>query len=310
MDLISIFIKTYQKDYLRSKNLIESILKYNIDKIPVWVACPKSDLVEFKSLELAPWINCLVEEDFPVTLTQEKVNGIEPGYINQEILKLGFSELNLSEHYFCADSDGVFLKDFTTEDFLNGEGVPKIVLVQDKELIIDNIYYERYWKKREIELKKIEKIMFDNNKNQVIKTCHNFQVFTNAYLERFKAEILEVNGWDYLQCVLYAPYEFSWYNYFVQSRNLPHIPVEPYFKMIHTLEQFLTMKMSGITSESISRGYIGVVVNSNFAQSADIVDMNSSLEKVLSEHLKVYTIIKINILKIKNVLRNRIIKIK
>jgi len=308
MDKLCIFLKTYNKDFLRAKNLIESILKFNVDKIPVWIACPKSDLNEFRSLELASWINCLAEEDIPVTLTKEKENGIEPGYINQEILKLGFAELNLSEHYFCVDSDGIFLRKFTIEDFLNSESVPKMVLVQDKELIIDNFYYERHWKKREIELKKIEKVMFNNNENRVIKTCHNFQVFTNAYLERFKLEILEENSWDYLQCVLIAPYEFSWYNYFVQSRNLPHIAVEPYFKMIHTLEQFLTMKISGISADSISRGYMGVVVNSNFAQSSDIIDIESTLEKVLSEHLQASTIMKLNLLKLKNVFKNRIIR--
>ncbi len=42
----------------------------------------------------------------------EPVAGIRPGYINQEIVKLAFWELGLTENYFCVDSDAVFVRPF------------------------------------------------------------------------------------------------------------------------------------------------------------------------------------------------------
>jgi hypothetical protein len=307
MENLSLFLKSYSKDFQRAKKLLESVVEHNSERIPTWIACPKKDLDEFKALELESWINCINEEDIPVKLATQPMNGIRAGYLNQEVLKLGFAELNLSKHYFCLDSDGLFLKEFMKKDFLTSEGIPKIVLVEDKDLQIDNLYYNRHWVAREVQLKKIAKYMLAEDEEMILKTCHNFQLFTTEYLNRFKLEILEKNQWDYLDCILHSPYEFSWYNYFVQSRKMPYIGVEPYFKMIHSFEEFVSMKISGSDSNSISRAYMGVVVNSNFSKSTEILEINSRLESVLGEYLSIKSVIRVAIFKFRNVIRNKVL---
>lgn len=308
METLSLFLKTYSKDFPRAKKLLESIIQHNTDKIPTWIACPKKDLIEFKTLETEPWINCIIEEDFPVKLAKQTMNGIRAGYLNQEVLKLGFAELDLSRHYFCLDSDGLFLKDFSKKDFLTKEGVPKIVLVEDKDLQIDNIYYNRHWAAREVQLKKIANLMSADDDGVILKTCHNFQLFTSEYIKKFKLEILKGNQWDYLDCILYSPYEFSWYNYFVQSRKMPYVEVEPYFKMVHSFEEFISMKISGSDSHSISRAYMGVVVNSNFSQTTKILEIDQRLENVLAEYLSIKSVIRLMVIKIRNIIRNRLFR--
>ena len=307
METLSLFLKTYDRDFLRARKLIESVMKHNTERIPTWIACPKNDLDQFKTLELESWINCISEEDFPIKLATQSMNGIRSGYLNQEVLKLGFAELNLSEHYFCLDSDGQFLRDFSKKDFLTKEGIPKVVLVEDKDLQIDNLYYNRHWAAREVHLKKIAKLMLSEDDQMILKTCHNFQLFTVEYINKFKREILERNQWDYLDCILYSPYEFSWYNYFVQSRKMPHVEVEPYFKMVHSFEEFVSMKISGCDSTSISRAYMGVVVNSNFSESTEILDIDTQLESVLGEYLSITSLIRVATIKFRNVIRNRIL---
>jgi hypothetical protein len=306
METLSLFLKTYSKDFQRAKKLIESVIKHNSERIPTWIACPMKDLEEFKALEFESWIKCINEEDIPVNLATQPINGIRAGYLNQEVLKLGFAELNLSKHYFCLDSDGLFLKDFRKKDFLTSDGIPKIVLVEDKDLQIDNFYYNRHWEARAVQLKKIANFMLTEDDEIILKTCHNFQLFTSGYVKQFKLEILEKNQWDYLDCISYSPYEFSWYNYFVQSRKLPHIEVEPYFKMIHSFEEFVSMKISGSNSQSISRAYMGVVVNSNFSQSTKILEIDTQLESVLGEYLSITSIIRVAASKFCNVIRNRL----
>jgi hypothetical protein len=308
MESLSLFLKTYSKDFLRARNLLESVIRHNTEKIPTWIACPRDDLKLFKNLELESWINCINEESIPVKLATNDLNGISAGYLNQEVLKLGFSELNLSDHYFCLDSDGLFLNDFKRRDFVTQAGIPKIVLVQDKDLQIDDFYYSRHWAAREVQLRKIAKLMLPEDDEMVLKTCHNFQLFTTEYMKRFKFEILERNKWDYLDCILYSPYEFSWYNYFVQSREMPFIQVEPYFKMVHSFEEFVSMKISGSNSKSISRAYMGIVVNSNFSQSDEILTIDTSLEKVLGEYLPLSSVFSLAIIKLRNALKNRFFK--
>jgi hypothetical protein len=308
MENLSLFLKSYSKDFQRAKKLIESVVSYNSERITTWIACPKKDLEEFKILEIESWIKCISEEDIPVRLATQSMNGIRSGYLNQEVLKLGFAELNLSKHYFCLDSDGLFLKDFSEKDFLTNEGIPKIVLVEDKDLQIDNFYYNRHWAAREVQLKKIAKFMLAEDEEMILKTCHNFQLFTTEYLNQFKLEILENNEWDYLDCILHSPYEFSWYNYFVQSRKMPYIEVEPYFKMIHSFEEFVSMKISGSDSSSISRAYLGVVVNSNFSQSTEILDIDARLESVLGEYLSIKSVIRVARVKFRNILHNRFLR--
>jgi hypothetical protein len=149
-------------------------------------------------------------------------------------------------------------------------------------------------------------LMLPENDEIILKTCHNFQLFTTDYMKRFKLEILERNQWDYLDCILYSPYEFSWYNYFVQSRRMPFVQVEPYFKMIHSFEEFVSMKISGSNSNSISRAYMGVVVNSNFSHSEEILNIDSSLEKALGEYLSLNSVFQLTMTKFCTALRKRI----
>jgi hypothetical protein len=101
METLSLFLKTYNRDFLRAEKLIESVVKHNTERIPTWIICPKKDLTNFRTLEVESWINCVEEETIPVKLATNEANGNTAGYLNQQVLKLGFSELNLSEHYFC-----------------------------------------------------------------------------------------------------------------------------------------------------------------------------------------------------------------
>lgn len=296
-ELVSILIKSFAPDYDRAVRLVSSIIKHNKESIPVWIVVPERDLNQFSNLKIQPWIEIIPEESFSCKFAMSEVNGIRPGYINQEIIKLAFAEFKKSKFYLCVDSDGVFISDFKKRDFVSIKGLPYTVLVEDKDLKSDRKYYTSHWKKREKLLNKILEILPKDDSGEKIKTCHGFQLLSCEYLEMFRDEIMAPRNWSYLDLISFSPYEFSWYNYYLQVKNLPHHAIEPYFKTIHTFEQFLGLRISNSTVEDISRSYLGLVINSNFFRSDTILTTKSGIESVLGEYLTMRSLL--NIVRIK-----------
>ena len=141
-------LKTYGNDFLYAKRLIASYRQYNVDDISMFIVVPESDLelfgifndIDIKVLAEESVTDCLVNDD--------SVFGIRPGFINQEIIKLAFWELNLCENYFCIDSDAEFIRDFYFSDFMFDENTPFSVLIEDNELAVDPEYYKEHWIER------------------------------------------------------------------------------------------------------------------------------------------------------------------
>jgi hypothetical protein len=291
--LISILIKSFAPDYNRAVRLVSSIVKHNKESIPVWIVVPERDLDLFSNLKIYPWIEVIPEESFPCQFAVSEIKGIRPGYINQEIVKLAFAEFKKSKFYLCVDSDGIFISDFKKSDFVSISGLPYTVLVEDKDLKSDGKYYTSHWKHREELLNKILEILPKNNNGEKIKTCHGFQLLSCEYLEMFRDEVMAPRDWNYIDLISWSPYEFSWYNYYLQVKNLPHHAIEPYFKTIHTLEQYIALRISNSTVEDIGRSYLGLVVNSNFFRNDKILTAESGMESVLGEYLTIHSLLKI-----------------
>ena len=78
--------------------------------------------------------------------------------------------------------------------------------------------------------------------------------------------------------------------------------------MVHSFEEFVSMKITGSNSKSISRGYMGIVVNSNFSQSDEILTIDTSLEKVLGEYLPLSAVFSLTMIKFRNSIKNRFLR--
>ena len=130
-------LKSFSNDFLYAQRLIASYRQYNVDGIPMFIVVPESDL-ELFSIFRDIDIEVLAEESVTDCLVNDdSVFGIRPGYINQEIIKLAFWELDLCENYFCIDSDAEFIRDFYFSDFMFNENTPFSVLVEDNEFAVD-----------------------------------------------------------------------------------------------------------------------------------------------------------------------------
>lgn len=265
MVTFAFLLKTYSRDLLNAQRLIKTMTIHNKDKIPLYVVLPESDILELKKLLKetdVTNIHFLNESIFADYLVNEPIHNLSAGYINQEIIKLAFHEQNLCENYFCLDSDSFFIRDFYVSDFMFSETEPYSVLFEDKELQIDPFYYNTYWKNKSDYMKAIMSELEMPEKKWL--NCHGFQVFSNKVLTSLKKDFMDKRNYNYKKLMEIAPFEFSWYNYYLQKTNI--IPIHfcnEIFHYMHIPSQHIWALISKSTIEDFSRAYVGLIINSN-----------------------------------------------
>jgi hypothetical protein len=271
MHKISILLKTYLGDIKYVERLIDSYKKHNRDNIPLFIVVPSSDFDSFKKFGDQN-IELLSDESITQKLVKDdSVRGIRPGYINQEIIKLAFWEKRLCENYFCMDSDGVFIRDFFISDFMYDDVTPYTILVEDNELIVDSEYYQANWVGRE----KLIRIIQDEVGliDKRILTCHAFAIFSSKVLESLYNNYLLPKNRTYIDLMKISPYEFSWYNMWLQKDKTIRIEFrEPIIKFFHQRSHHLDYLAKGIKVNDIARGYIGYNINSNYSRYSGVIN--------------------------------------
>ena len=275
--------KSYGGDLEYAQRMVKSFTEFSADSIQLFLVVPEVDLALFEPLA-GNHVQVLSENLLGEHLVDREVHGIRPGYINQEIVKLSFWELELAENYFCVDSDAEFIRHFRVEDFMFDSKTPYSVLVQDLELAVEPEYYNQYWLARESELKSIAELV--GLDSRVVLTCHGHTVFSRVVLKSFVENFLNPRGWSYADALEFSPYEFTWYNMWLQKCRVIDIhPREPWIKVFHNRSQHMEYLLRGISVEDISRSYLGVVVNSNFAKSYVEIEKKDSGEVTMSDYL-------------------------
>jgi len=294
-----ILVKSYREDSNAARRLFASLAQFNVENIPVWVVVPEADVALFNEL-VGDQGQVLSESSLQQYLVSESVAGIRPGYINQEIVKLAFWELGLAQNYLPVDSDAVFLRPFGVSDFMYSSDVPYTVLLEDRELQVDPDYFTTHWQGREKVLRHIQtQVGLDDPR---LLTCHGHQVLSSTVLRSLRDDFLAPRGWSYARMLEEGPYEFSWYNFWLQKcRAIPIELREPYFKVIHSAKQYRDLLVQGVTWEDIGRGYLGVIVNSNFAKAWGDVSHQTPRSQALAAHLSWATLLGVAGAKIRSI---------
>ncbi len=221
MELFGILVKSYRRDFDAAQRLLESVRIHNVERLPVWIVVPEEDTELFRPVTEGVG-QVISETDFAEHLVSDEVAGIRPGYINQEIVKLAFWELGLVANYLPVDSDAVFLRPFRISDFMSSSDVPYTVLLEDRDLQMDPDYFATHWQGRERALRQIQREV--GLEDPRLLTCHGHQVLSSTALRSLKEELLTPRGWTYAEMLAHGPYEFSWYNFWLQKSRV--IPIE------------------------------------------------------------------------------------
>lgn len=290
MDTFALLVKSYRNDYAYAGRLLDSIRHHNRDSIPVYMVVPDDDLQLFASIE-DEGVRIIGESLLGSHLVDHEVAGFSTGYINQEIVKLAFWELALAENYLCVDSDAEFIRDFHITDFMATPDVPFTFMTEDAELQCEPEYFKSTWLPRLAKLEEIRSAI--GYQGLWPRTVHGHAVFSRIALQSFVEEFLRPRGWDYCDALEVSPYEPSWYTTWVlHAQPIPIHPREPIFKTFHNAGQHLIHVLRGASQEDIARGYVGVVVNSNYSRAEGIVPLSLRRSEALASYVRVPTLAK------------------
>lgn len=264
MASIGLLVKSYRGDLPYAKRLMESLDRHNVTQMPTWVVVPQDDVPLFAKFA-SPHREVISQAALEEHLVDGPIGDLRTGYANQEIVKLSFWELELVDNYFTIDSDAIVVRDFDRTDFMYDDDTPFTVLVEDNDLKVDRDYYDQYWQRREASLRHIQAEVGLNDPR--ILTCHGHQIMSGITLRSLRDDFLNPRGWTYRDMLAAAPYEYSWYNFWLQAKQPIPIHIrEPLIKVLHSAEQHVHYAMANVTLADVARGYLGIVVNSNFAR--------------------------------------------
>jgi len=284
MNDIALLIKSHLPDRSYVERLLASMAQFNVESLPAYLVVPRSQLGSFSALEESG-VQLLSEEDVAGRyLVTEGAHGLSSGYLNQEIVKLAFGESGLAANYFCVDSDAVFIREFGESDFLRRPGEPYSVLVQDKELQVEPRYYREHWRDREASIRRIMELV--GLDDPIVRTCHGHQIFSSRVLESFRDDFLTPRDWTFADAVREVPYEFTWYNMWLQKSNvIPIHQIEPLVKVFHDEDQHVASIARGVGVEDLARSYLAVVVNSNYSRDLGPVSAETDKLSLMGQYL-------------------------
>lgn len=284
MKPLALLLKSHGPDLPYARRLLESYSEFNRDALPLYCVVPDRDVAHFTRLEVTD-VQVLSEEEVAGRhLVSEGAHGLTAGYLNQEIVKLSFWEAGLAANYFCVDSDAVFIRPFGVADFMRDVDTPYSVLVQDKDLQAEPRYYTDHWEGRARSIRHIMDLV--GLDDPIMRTCHGHQVFSARVLQSLVTDFLTPRGWTYADALGEAPYEFSWYNMWLQkSQVIPIHAIEPLVKVFHNEDEHLASILMGETVADFARAYLAVVVNSNYSRQMGVVSPSSSKADSLAPYL-------------------------
>lgn len=278
MTTLVTMLKSYGPDLQYAERFTRSYERFCADDTPLVVVVPDEDRTAFRH-RLGAQYELVPESAFEPYLVDYRIHGNSPGYMNQQIIKLAFGTLGMAENYLCADSDAMMIRPFSRTDFMANETTPFTFVTEDAELHAEPGYFAQYWEARERMLVALREYL--ELPARPYATCHNMAVFSTPVLESLRAFLGE-RGLTYASALELCPYEFSWYNFWLERNGgIDRVVREPIFKMLHSSSQHLEYVLKGVTTADVARGYVGIIVNSGYSREFGVVDFDEPRYRAL-----------------------------
>jgi hypothetical protein len=268
MHEVSLFCKSYHRDFLRLRRLLESIAKFNRDNIPVYVCTPKNEHAILKKVVGTAFDFQWVSDEEIISsnslVLQGSTSKTSP-YVAQGIIKAEFWRLRTSENYLCIDSDSRFLRDFYRSDFIHPSGIPFTVIHENKELLqmARNRGKHRVVADYFSEMEAVRKYF--------PRTGPDYSFMPSPFLwsakvwQSLETEMLALNGETLWDVVDRGIGEYHWYGEALLAYEaIPIYPVEPYFRVYHYDWQYYLLKRMGENEQRVADNFMGIIYQSNW----------------------------------------------
>lgn len=274
MSAITLYLKTYSHHIEQADKLINSIMKYNMDDIPVVVSVNPNETELFKQR----WdgLNVTVIDDRDIFQVKYPMDG----WRYQQVVKSNFWRINPKPNYLCLDSDSVFISPFTVQDFIFEDNIPYTICHESKDMLeymvmsghdMNQVFYQTA-------LETVRKLIpnkgpkWDWGPSPFIWSNKVWSEFDKNYLQqnnltfdKFLLEFQRIQGYNFSEYTVYGEYLFY-------SKAIPIIPKQPLFKVYHWKEQFIKEFNSGVRASHLRSNYLGVITQSNWGlSSGDVI---------------------------------------
>ena len=281
-----LYCKSYSRDFLRLKRLLESVTQFNADRLDFYISTPKSDkrlLEEVLGQDGYIWVS---DEEIVAANPQADFAQYQAmsGGLSQQIIKSEFWRLGYSENYLCLDSDSLFIRKFYQSDFMSDDRTPYTVLHQNKELfqLATNRGQERVERDLRGEAERV-KALFDRQGPNFYCAPAPF-IWSAKVWQSLEREYLNPKGMSLWQLVSpQLPETLIYGEALLKYRAISLIAIEPLFRTYHYDWQYYLLRRLGENEEKLRQNYLGVIYQSAWESE---LNLGASQKSLLSRWLK------------------------
>ena len=260
-----LYCKSYSRDFLRLKRLLESVKQHNIDQIPFYISTPASEKVLLERVLGGDGYIWVADEDIIAANPRSDLLRYRsmPGGLSQQIIKSEFWRLGLVENYLCLDSDSKFICDFEKSNFLSNENIPYTVLHQNKELfqMAANRGHQKVERNLKSEAARVQDLFGRIGPNFYCApapfnwSAKVWESLDEKYLQPKGISIWDLISLDHPESLIYG-------EALMKYHAIPLIAIEPLFRTYHYDWQYFLMKRLGETEQKLAKNYFGVIYQS------------------------------------------------
>lgn len=284
-----LYCKSYSRDFLRLKRLLESVNQFNIDHLDFYISTPKADKDLLENVLGTKGYIWVADEE--IVAANSKVDFAKyqamPGGLSQQIIKSEFWRLGLAGNYLCLDSDSKFIRDFRQSDFVTDDNVPYTVLHQNKELfqMVNNRGHLKVERDLRVEAERVQ-ALFNRIGPHFYCAPAPFNWSAKVW-QSLDSEYLQPKGisiWDLITPE--HPESLIYGEAIMKYRAVPLIAIEPLFKTYHYDWQYFLMKRLGETEAKLAQNYFGVIYQSAWDMDSHFGASKKSLPSQLLRRIK------------------------
>jgi hypothetical protein len=289
MTPLALYCKSYSTDLRRVVRLVESIGRFNQTGIPTYISVPEAELGLFRDHLGSAAVELITDESIlqaSPRIDPTKVR-LMHGAMAQQIVKSEFWRLGLAESYVCLDSDAIFIRNFSSSDFLAPDGYPYTVIDEAHELLESAMHRGRTRIVGDF-VREAESMQRTFGRHGRRYSFGPFPlVWSTKVWESLDTHYLQPRGMSFADAITQTPIESRWYGESLLAyQAIPLNPCQALFKVYHYAWQLDKEIRSGITPERLSDLYCGVIYQSAWERDMDWPKQGGNLFSRIGRQLR------------------------
>ena len=289
----SLYCKTFSRDLAAFTQLVDSVVRHNVDGIPFIVSVPAHERSLYSRKYGGSITSLIADEDVLGDYSIGALSTLK-GWMAQQVVKLEYGRTMATPYCLVLDSDFYFLRDFRQSDFRDRDGNVMFVATQmahgfapqnerylkwlrgeetatpirPRRLEGDAPRIPRLWRmlnrlgldrrRAMTKLSRIERLFGGDVPSA------NFMpgpIFHSAICRAFHEQFIKPQELSYVELIQYAPWEAVWLgNYALRFSQEIKTCCEPFFLHFGSLSEVERARQHGIRHQDIARRYLGVAM--------------------------------------------------